>query len=447
MRKFSQELAASQFLENGFKLIGEFNGADKPVLVEGLECGHVSKKRLSHTKRGKGCFQCAVKQRTLKRKFSQEEAKAQFFEHGYILKGKYQNARIPVLVEGIKCGHNIEVRLDNIKSGQGCKECALAEQSNRQRTPLEKLHAEIIEIGYIPLFSDFKTTRQRLYVKCKDGHPPFYAILQQLRSRKKGCPYCKFKGENLLRGYIEYILKQTSRKILVRSHKFKKFKWLELDIYFDSLNLAFEYQGHQHTEFPNRYDKSIDEFNSRQLRDKAKREYCKEKGILLIEIFEKATLTDLPNCIRNKFKDGLDTHPHLAKYLKVLRGSKIDDFALKTSMLEKLKDETIKKNGKCHSKVWLGVMEKYIFSCNVCGHKWKSTANKIYQGRWCPKCANRNRNKNNRKEIIQMSLDGKIIKRWESISLAKESFSNSISSCLSGITKTAHGYRWEYSKN
>lgn len=51
------------------------------------------------------------------------------------------------------------------------------------------------------------------------------------------------------------------------------------------------------------------------------------------------------------------------------------------------------------------------------------------------------------KPIYQYDLTGKIIKRWDSISDACRYLGvshSSITQCLTGKTKTAHGFKWEY---
>jgi hypothetical protein len=50
-----------------------------------------------------------------------------------------------------------------------------------------------------------------------------------------------------------------------------------------------------------------------------------------------------------------------------------------------------------------------------------------------------------KKEIIQLTLDNKVIKIWESISEAKKEYKNNhISECCLGKIKTAAGYKWKY---
>lgn len=49
------------------------------------------------------------------------------------------------------------------------------------------------------------------------------------------------------------------------------------------------------------------------------------------------------------------------------------------------------------------------------------------------------------KKVIQLSLNGEIVKVWDSIKSAKEELKiNHISSCCSGKLKTCGGYKWKY---
>ena len=57
---------------------------------------------------------------------------------------------------------------------------------------------------------------------------------------------------------------------------------LELDAYFPSRKLAFEYNGQQHYEFPNFFHKLEEDFLNQQKRDAEKQRLCVELGIKLI---------------------------------------------------------------------------------------------------------------------------------------------------------------------
>jgi hypothetical protein len=260
---------------------------------------------------------------------------------------------------------------------------------------------------------------------------------------KKGCPFCTFKGENLLRGYLEFVLERTSRKIQVKDDAFEGFAWLELDIFFEDLHLAFEYQGHQHYEFPNAFDKEVEAFDERQRRDRAKKEWCERQGVLLIEVFENMSLKEAPGHIKKVLSRSERHFPHVSELLNCF-DIPMESFSLETTNLTRLKEYAVSKGGVCLSNVWLGVMEKYKFQCNLCSHEWEATANKIYQGRWCPSCANRNRNRKSRRPILQKTLDGEVVKKWPSLTEAMQEYSSAIRACLQGKTKQSHGYLWAY---
>lgn len=56
----------------------------------------------------------------------------------------------------------------------------------------------------------------------------------------------------------------------------------EINIADKIIKLAFEYDGYQHSEWPNTFHKSIHEFIKQQELDKLKRELCKINNIILI---------------------------------------------------------------------------------------------------------------------------------------------------------------------
>ena len=59
---------------------------------------------------------------------------------------------------------------------------------------------------------------------------------------------------------------------------------LELDLYVPELNVAIEVQGKQHYTFTPFFHKDYKDFEQRLARDDTKRDVCKFRGILLIEV-------------------------------------------------------------------------------------------------------------------------------------------------------------------
>lgn len=77
---------------------------------------------------------------------------------------------------------------------------------------------------------------------------------------------------------------------------------LELDGYNARINLAFEHQGRQHREYPNRFHKSREEFDKQVERDNFKRQRLSELGIDLIEIDEGVPINQLESYIHGSIK-------------------------------------------------------------------------------------------------------------------------------------------------
>lgn len=77
---------------------------------------------------------------------------------------------------------------------------------------------------------------------------------------------------------------------------------LELDGYNARLNLAFEYNGRQHSEYPNNFHKTREEFDNQVERDLYKYSRCKELGIDLILIPYTVKEDDLKSYILSKIK-------------------------------------------------------------------------------------------------------------------------------------------------
>jgi len=59
---------------------------------------------------------------------------------------------------------------------------------------------------------------------------------------------------------------------------------LELDCYNEKLKLAVEYNGQNHTIYPNYFHRTYDEFKEQVRRDKLKNEICKKQGVYLITV-------------------------------------------------------------------------------------------------------------------------------------------------------------------
>ena len=75
---------------------------------------------------------------------------------------------------------------------------------------------------------------------------------------------------------------------------------LELDGYCEELQLAFEYDGYAHTNFPNAFHRDIDAFQQQQQRDALKDDLCRKAGVRLIRVPYTLTLEEIEAHVRQR---------------------------------------------------------------------------------------------------------------------------------------------------
>lgn len=123
-------------------------------------------------------------------------------------------------------------------------------------------------------------TNKKIKIICSK-HGEFNQILNG-HLQGQGCPICKeSKGENKIRLYLE----ENNFKY-IHQHKFiecKHKKVLPFDFYLPDYNICIEFNGTQHYK-PVKWFGGDKNFETQQLRDKIKMEYCRENNIPLIII-------------------------------------------------------------------------------------------------------------------------------------------------------------------
>jgi len=99
------------------------------------------------------------------------------------------------------------------------------------------------------------------------------------------------------------ILRELYPDNYIKRHDRKTLKGLELDFFIRDLKLAFEFDGHQHYEFPNAFHKTKEEFEAQKQRDRKKTNWCKKKRIRLVRIKENENLNK--TLVKKKIKQVL----------------------------------------------------------------------------------------------------------------------------------------------
>lgn len=195
-------------------------------------------------------------------------------------------------VEKIKCrckicGNVWYPTASNILAGHGCKKCMDNTLSSDRRKNIESLYEQSKEIAKIIDidFSCYQNGNSKLSCTCKVCNNKWKVTYKNLLAGR-GCPKCNknSKGEAKISLFLDtqsiYFIQNYSFDELVSNNNYK----LSYDFYLPKYNLLIEYQGEQH-EHPVKHFGGKEQFKKQQEHDKRKREYAKEHGIELLEIW------------------------------------------------------------------------------------------------------------------------------------------------------------------
>lgn len=95
----------------------------------------------------------------------------------------------------------------------------------------------------------------------------------------------KTDGENITRLYLTELFQQPFIKHRLDNMKNPKTgRKLEFDAWCVGLNMAAEYNGPQHYEWPNYTNNTYQQYRDQRYRDEIKRKYCEDNNILFLKI-------------------------------------------------------------------------------------------------------------------------------------------------------------------
>lgn len=198
----------------------------------------------------------------------------------------YINARQNINCNCLICGRKWSPTTTSLTTGRNCPKCAGKEKKTTDEFVSEmKVKNPNLEI--LGEYDGNKESIETLCLKCKHT---WYPKPSDLLSGY-GCPKCnESKGEKSISVFLEnHEIKNTPQ---YKIEECKNIFVLPFDFAifdkFDNLFCLIEYQGEQHYK-PVKFGKMSDEssikkYNQTVNRDKIKKDYCKNKGINLIEI-------------------------------------------------------------------------------------------------------------------------------------------------------------------
>ena len=283
----SQTISIDDFLNKiknlNVELIGEYKGISKNTDFRCKLDGYIWSCRPFHILKGHGCPKCANNIRKSHNDFIKELA---IINPNISILNKYINNKIHVECECKLCGCKWNSKPSNLLSlKRGCPKCS----KNKKKSHDEFVAEMNLVNPDIEIIGQYKNSATKILCKCKLDNHEWYGTPNAL-CHGVGCPMCSTsKGEKEIAIFLNQ--KQYSYET---QKEFTNLRGvgngnLSYDFYLPQFKILIEYQGVQHerpVDFTgDGYNYSNNEFKKQQEHDKRKREYAKDYGYELIEIW------------------------------------------------------------------------------------------------------------------------------------------------------------------
>ena len=390
-----------------------------------------------------------------------------------------------------KCvnGHEWQATINNRSNSRGCPYCSnrrVLVGYNDLKTTAPHLALEWNNEKNFPLTPEnvMRGSGKKVWWICPNGHEYQASVMH--RWNGTNCPICRLGrqtsfAEQALYFYIKKMFPDAiNRALNIIDNR------MELDIYIPSIHCAIEYDGF----FWHSQQKAKKRENKKYLK-------CLEHGIYLIRIQEVKKNDKLTSVVYsggalpkedaksnktfyiqdNEKKEDLNRliitvlHEINLKRYSFTSIKKIAPFNFNVNV--KRDEIKIRKNMQClqgkplsetHPNIaqeWHTTKNESLtpamfsagsdyrawWQCSLCKNEWQTSIGHRVKGTGCPQCYRDRIKKQNPKSkpIYQYSLQGEFIKKWDSISLAKEQLHiSNISTCANHIRGQAGGYCWRY---
>lgn len=281
MAKLTEKEIKEKVEENGFIFIAmeriKDNKGRRQINVT-IKCknGHLTTKRWSNIRDGKGCQECVGN-----RKFTLKEVREYVESFKYqFLSNEYKGKDVSYEFMCDK-GHKYSTTYNVFRRGFRCPYC-----SNKHKYSYEEVKFIIEKENYKLLSKEYHNALEYIEVQCDKGHDSYKVKFSDFNNNNRRCPYCnESKGEKR----ISIFLNNTNIKYETQ-YKFedcKSIKCLPFDFYLTDMNILIEFDGEGHyrpINWKGNKDIAFDTFVGTIIRDTIKNEYCKKNGIKLIRI-------------------------------------------------------------------------------------------------------------------------------------------------------------------
>ena len=237
------------------------------------------------------------------------------------------------------------------------------------------------------LSDEYNGSKTKLKWECAYGHG-WEAIPNNVKNLGSWCPHCRVNvGEELVRAALEEAFPE---KFFNRTRGEPWMEGLELDGYNEELRLAFEYQGKQHTERVEHFQRSEGDFEKQLERDALTEERCQDAFVTLLTISFTIKFIALRAHVRKELINlGYDVAPTTESDSEFYDRVRAQGPST-TRQYEHVVDVIKHKGGECLSQQYVGYRVPLRIRCGN-GHVFEATPEAIdqpaYRGtRFCPEC-------------------------------------------------------------
>lgn len=275
-----------QEINKHIKILSKYEKDNIKVKCRCMICGFEWMSVPSNLLQGKGCRQCHfAKLRQLKIKSHER-----FIEDLHNVSkdievlGKYSGVQNKVHCKCLIHGKEFVMTAGHLLKGEtGCRECIDSKNHLNRRKSHEQFVDELSNVNSnIGVIGKYYMAKSRVEVKClRCGY--IWSPVADSLLHGYGCPRCKrSKREERIEKYLttNHITFECQKKFLGLKNKLP----LSYDFYLPEYNTLIEYQGQFHDGTASIVDKES-YFEKQQQNDKLKRDYARNNGYNLLEIW------------------------------------------------------------------------------------------------------------------------------------------------------------------
>lgn len=168
--KLTQQQVEQEFAAKGCQLLEEYQGNQKSMKYR-CKCGAIAQTSLVGFRNSNGCYQCS--EASGGRKFTYEEVKQYFADHGCeLLETTYERSVLP-LTYRCSCGNVSKIDFGNFRKGRRCQSCKGSKISNTLALDENKVKEKVesYDLEYVDSWLEWSGDRNRTRIKyiCKCG--------------------------------------------------------------------------------------------------------------------------------------------------------------------------------------------------------------------------------------------------------------------------------------